>query len=79
MGYIIFFNTASTPTCTGTPYYGPVLIPYVGSTGNNGSGVVEDIAVGINFSTGISYCITTAPGGTGSVAANAISGGLGYK
>lgn len=79
LGYLIFFNTATTPTCTASPYYGPVAIPYVGSTGNNGSGVIEDFAVGLNFSTGISYCITTAPAGTGSVAANAITGGLGYK
>lgn len=79
LGYLIFFNTSTTPTCTATPYYGPVAIPYVGSTGNNGSGVIEDFAVGLNFSTGISYCITAAPAGTGSVAANAISGGLGYK
>lgn len=78
-GYLIFFNTGTTPTCTGTPFYGPVLIPFVGSTGNGGSGVIEDFAVGLNFSTGISYCITTAPGGTGSVAASAITGGLGYK
>jgi hypothetical protein len=79
LAYIIFFNSSSTPTCTGTPYYGPILIPYVGSTNNNGSGVIEDIAIGLNFSTGISYCLTTAPGGTGSVAANQVSGGLGYK
>lgn len=78
-GYLIFFNTGTTPTCTGTPYYGPVLVPFVGSTGNGGSGVIEDFAVGLNFSTGISYCITTASGGTGSVAASAITGGLGYK
>lgn len=79
LAYIIFFNTTTTPTCTASPAYGPILIPYVGSTGNNGSGEIEDIAVGLNFTTGISYCITTAPGGTGSVAANAITGGLGYK
>lgn len=79
LGYLIFFNTASTPTCTGTPYYGPVAIPYVGSTGNNGSGVIEDFGVGLSFTTGISYCITTAVGGTGAVAANAITGGLSYK
>ena len=79
LAYAIFFNSAGTPTCTGTPYYGPILIPYVGSTGNNGSGVIEDIAIGLNFSTGIAYCLTTAPGGTGSVAANQVSGGLGYK
>lgn len=78
-GYLIFFNTGTTPTCTGTPFYGPVLVPFVGSTGNGGSGVIEDFAVGLNFSTGISYCITTASGGTGSVAASAITGGLGYK
>lgn len=79
LAYAIFFNTASTPTCTATPYYGPILLPFVGSTGNNGSGVIEDIAVGMNFPTGISYCLTTAPAGTGSVAANQVSGGLGYK
>lgn len=79
LAYAIFFNTATTPTCTATPAYGPVLIPYVGSTGNNGSGVIEDFAVGMSFTTGISYCLTTAPGGTGSVAASQVTGGLSYK
>lgn len=77
--FLIFFDSASSPpTCTGTAYY-TIQVPAVTSTGNAVGGVVEDIAVGLNFTTGIGLCATTAIGGTGSVAANDLTINLVYK
>lgn len=69
--YLSLYNTAGTPTC-GTGIVYEMLIP---SNSTSGAGAVEDFGVGLNFSTGIGYCITTAAAGTGSVAlgANIIS------
>lgn len=76
--FLIFFNASSAPTCTGTAVY-TIQVPAVTSTGNAVGGVVEDFAVGMNFSTGIGFCATTAIGGTGSVAANDLTINLAYK
>jgi hypothetical protein len=75
--YLILFNSASAPTCTGTAVYEITVPPYAAASG--AGGVVEDIAVGLNFSTGVGFCATTASGGTGSVAAGDLTINFGYK
>lgn len=67
--YLSFINTTTTPTCTTTPVY-QVLIP---ANSTSGAGAVEDFALGAAFTTGISFCVTTGIGGTGSVAATTYS------
>jgi hypothetical protein len=60
--YMRIFDTASTPTCsssTGLKHVFPVL-----PTG----GIVVPVAVGIGFSSGISFCVTGAADGTGNAA-----------
>jgi hypothetical protein len=74
--YILFFNSASAPTCTGTAVY-EITVPSTSAT--IGGGIVEDFAVGMQFTTGIGICATTAIGGTGSVAANDLTINLTYK
>lgn len=75
--YLLMFNTASTPTCTATPIH-ILQIPAVGSP-NSVSGFVIPYANGDAYSTGISFCITTAIGGTGAVAANQVTINASYK
>lgn len=73
--WVTFYNNAGTPTC-GTSIVYEVLIP-VNST--SGGGLIEDIPAGLNFSTGIAYCMTTGIGGTGSVAASSIVLNVAFK
>ena len=77
--YVEFFNSGSAPTCTGTPVWVAEVPPLA-----NGLGVVEDFGgLGLAFSTGIGFCMTTAyatsGGGTGSVALGDINLNIGYK
>lgn len=64
--WLSLYNNAGTPTC-GTGIVYQVLIP---ANSTSGAGAVEDFGNGMNFSTGIAYCVTTGIAGTGSVAAN---------
>jgi len=76
--YLKFYNKASAPT-VGTDV--PVLVFIVpGNTAGTGSNVPIP-APGINFSTGISFAITTgvADNDTGAVAANEITVNYGYN
>lgn len=75
LAWISFYNTSGTPTC-GTGIVYQTMIP---ANSTSGSGAVEDIAVGLDFSSGIGICVTTGIAGTGSVAASAYVIGLGYK
>lgn len=72
--WITFYNTAGAPTC-GTSVVYETIIP--GPAG--GGYAVDDIPSGLDFSTGIAICVTTAIAGTGNVAANVFVVNLGYK
>lgn len=77
--YLILFDAASTPTCTGTPF-ATITVPAVASTGNTVGGVVINYGpVGKAFTNGIAFCMTTAIGGTGAVAANDLTLNITYK
>lgn len=73
--WVSFYNTAGTPTC-GTSIVYQVLIP---ANSTSGAGAVDDIPSGLNFSTGIGYCITTGIAGTGNVAATSYVVNLAYR
>lgn len=75
LAWVSFYNTAGTPTC-GTGIVYQAMIP---ANSTSGAGVVEDIADGLTFTTGIGYCITTGIAGTGSVAATSYVVNFGYR
>lgn len=57
--YIKFYNSASAPTCgSGTPI-ARIMVP-AASTAANGAGTNIMYPAGINFSSGIGYCVTGA-------------------
>lgn len=76
--YLHLYNKASAPTLgTDTPV---LTIPLPGST--TGGGAVLSMPVGIEFSVGIAFAITTTTGATpasGNVSASEITVSLGYK
>lgn len=73
--YLTLYNTSGTPTC-GTSIVYEVAIP---GNSTSGGGAVEDIAAGLNFSTGIGLCVTSGIAGTGSAAASTLLVNLGFK
>lgn len=75
LAWISFYNTAETPTC-GTGIVWQTMIP---ANSTSGSGAIDDIPAGLDFSTGIGICVTTGIAGTGSVAASTYVVNLGYK
>lgn len=75
LAWVSFYNTAGTPSC-GTSIVWQVMIP---ANSTSGGGAIEDVPAGLNFGTGIGYCITTGIAGTGSVAASAYVVNFGYK
>lgn len=78
MRYLHIYNKASAPTLgTDTPV---LTIPIPGNTA--GAGAILPTPVGVEFTTGIAFAITTTTGtipATGSVAANDITVSIGYK
>jgi hypothetical protein len=75
LAWISFYNNAGTPTC-GTNIVWQTMIP---ANSTSGSGAIDDIPAGLDFSTGIAMCVTTGIAGTGSVAASTYVVNLGYK
>jgi hypothetical protein len=57
---------------------GPAWAACSGSS-PTGAGNNPEVALGIEFSSGIGICITTAVGGTGDVAANELVANVFYK
>lgn len=53
--YLKFFDSASNPTCAGTPVQ---TLPVPASA--TGAGLILPIAVGMDFNIGISFCLTGA-------------------
>jgi hypothetical protein len=72
--YLHLYNTAGAPTCN-TGIISTFIIP--GAT--TGAGNNPEVALGIEFSSGIGICITTTYDGTGDVAANEIIANVFYK
>lgn len=76
--WIKFYNTSSSPTCnSSTVVAGPFLIP----ANNLGAGLSWNNTLGLAFSTGISYCVTTgiADNDNTAVAASTYTVTIGYK
>lgn len=77
IGYLKFYDKASSPTCNSDTVVWEVLIP----ASTSGAGAVVDISSGLVFSTGIAYCVTgaIAVNDNTAVAASAMIVNLGYK
>lgn len=72
--WVHLYNTAGTPTCT-TSIIASFIIP--GATTGGGTNI--PLPPGAAFATGIGFCLTTAPDGTGAVAASEVVLNVFYK
>lgn len=77
--YLRLYDSGSAPTCTsatGVVFYTPIP-----ANSTTGAGLVEAISVGLNFASGIGWCITGGSGTTDntSTAAGDVVMNVGYK
>lgn len=75
LAWLSLYNNSGTPTC-GTSIVWQTMIP---ANSTSGAGAVVDASLGLAFSSGIAYCVTTGIAGTGSVAASSYVIDVGYK